>query len=759
MENKPANDMNRSPDRPIYRFHLLLPLLAFLVAAVAVRAVASGDLAGIRSWLRGKIGGHQPPAAAVVQEDSTNATNSPAATGSEPVPKELKPEPVHPLVARNVARRLPAMHLTRMPLNDEIASRALSLYLDKLDYDRTVFLASDIEEFRNESDKLDDAVKNGDLAFAFHVFATYKARLRNRTACVDDLLGKRFDFDVPETFTWKRKDAPWPATLEQWDDLWRLKIKNEIVSRIVSRKLQEEEAAAQTNAVPEAASTNVNAAFKAWENLSPEEFIRKRYHQQLLVVEDHDAEWVVQNYLSSFCQAYDPHTEYMSAASSEDFDIDMKLSLSGVGAVLAPEDGVPKVIRIIPGGPAERDGRLKPGDKIVAVAQGDGEPVDILHWPLTRAVRLIRGPRGTKVVLSVVPAADVSGRTIKLDLIREDVKLEEEAAKTEVRESVGANGRMWRLGLLRLPAFYADMRRKSGGDEELRSSAQDVRRILHDLVTNRVNGLILDLRDNGGGSLGEAVEMTGLFLEGSRQPVVQVKESWRVNGLVDPDPSIAFTGKVVVLINRQSASASEILAAALQDYGRAIMIGDSKTHGKGTVQTLVPVSDFDTSQGTLKVTAASFHRITGGSTQIKGVRADIVIPSALESLEIDEEFLPYPLPWSIIPAVPLTPVADLQGEIEALRARANGRMAADPRFAARLEQIRRLSAMQKTPAISLRLADRIELARTERTLMDLQGSDDPAEKKKQGGDLVEEEAQRILVDMLEWQPPTQAPTP
>ncbi len=743
-----------------FRFRLLLPLLAVLVAALGIRAMASGERVSLRSWLQRKLGADPPPATVVLPDATPAAPSAAAASGdAEPVIKELKPEPIHPLVARNVARRLPAMHLTRMPLNDVIATRALALYLDKLDYDRTVFLASDIEEFRNDTDKLADAVKNGDLSFAFRAFDVYKIRLRNRSAWVDDLLGKRVDFDVPETYAWKRKDAPWPATLEQWDDLWRRKIKNELVSRMVSRKLQAEEAASQTNSLPAEAATNVNAAFKAWESLSPEEFVRKRYHQQLLVVEDHDAEWVVQNYLSSFCQAYDPHTDYMSAAASEDFDIDMKLSLSGVGAVLAPEDGVPKVIRIIPGGPAERDGRLKPGDKIVAVAQGDGEPVDILHWPLSRAVRLIRGPRGTKVVLSVVPAADVSGRTVKLDLTREEVKLEEEAAKAEIHEAVGAQGRTWRLALVRLPAFYADMRRKNGGDEELRSSAQDVRKILHDLATNHVDGLLLDLRDNGGGALGEAVEMTGLFLEGPREPVVQVKESWRVNVLPDPDPSITFTGKVAVLINRQSASASEILAAALQDYGRAIMIGDSKTHGKGTVQTLAPVSDFDTSQGTIKVTAASFHRIGGGSTQIKGVRADIVIPSALECLEIDEEYLPYPLPWSVIPAVAFAPVDDLQPEIEALRARAETRMAADPRFAARLEQIRRLAAMQKAATISLRLADRIELARTERALMDLQTADDPATKKRQGSDLVEEEARRILVDMLEWTPATPKETP
>lgn len=719
---------------------LLLPLLVLLLAAAACHALASVRSVSLGEWLRRWFGPDPAPAAAPAVLPGAEA---------EPAPKTLAPEPVHPLVARNIARRLPALHLTRMPCDNRIAARALDLFLDRLDFDRTVFLASDIEEFRGSAESLDDALKKGDLAFAFQVFELFKTRLRNRTAFAESLLDRGFDLTVDESYAWKRKEAPWPATVEEWDTLWRLKIKNETLARIVTRRLQDEEAAARPETV---AATNVNAAFKDWEALSPEAFVRKRYHQQLLVVEDHDADWVVQNYLSAFCQAYDPHTDYLSPAATEDFDIDMKLSLSGVGAVLAPEDGVPKIIRIIPGGPAERDGRLQPGDKIVAVAQEDGEPVDVLHWPLTRAVRLIRGPRGTRVTLSVVPASDVSGRTVKIELVRDEVKLEEEAAKGEVREIAGTDGRAWRLGFLRLPAFYADMRSRNDGTETLRRCAQDVRQILADFATNGVQGLLLDLRDNGGGALGEAVEMSGLFLDGPQRPVVQVKESWRVKVLTDPDPGVLFTGPMAVLISRQSASASEILAAALQDYGRAILIGDSKTHGKGTVQSLAPVSDFDTSQGMLKVTAASFHRIGGGSTQLKGVKADIALPSALETLEIGEEFLPHPLPWSLIPAQPVDPVADLGPAIETLRARSAARLAADPRFAARIEQIRRLETLQKTAQISLRLEDRLDLARAERALLELQESD-PAdrESKKEGPRLIEEEALRILVDLIEIQ--------
>ncbi len=727
--------LGASPKRGRVLFRLFL-LLALLLAAAAFGA-------GMRHWFA-------PPAPLPPATVLTN-TPAPPADSATPEPKDLKPEPIHPLVARNIARRLPARHLTRLPFGDEIAARALSLFLDRLDYDRSVFLASDIEEFRGDADKLDDLLKKGDLDFAFRVFALFKTRLRDRTSFAEALLAKEMDLSVAESFSWKRKDAAWPATIEEWNDLWRRKIKNETLARSVSRSLQEEESAARTNVPPAAVATNENAAFKAWENLSPTEFVRKRYQQQLLIVEDHDAEWVVQNYFSAFCQAYDPHTDYLSPAAAEDFDIDMKLSLSGIGAVLAPEDGVPKIIRIIPGGPAERDGRLQPGDKIVAVAQENGEPVDVLHWPLPRAVRLIRGPRGTKVTLSVSPVSDVSGRTVKIELTRDEVKLEEEAAKAEVREAPGAGGRVWRLGILRLPAFYADMRRKNG-TEELRSCAQDARRILNDFATNGVSGLLLDLRDNGGGALGDAVELTGLFLKGMRQPVVQVKESWRVNVLTDPDPAIVFTGRVAVLINRQSASASEILAAALQDYGRAILIGDTKTHGKGTVQSLAPVSDFDNAQGTLKVTDHSFHRIGGGSTQLKGVKADIVLPSALDTLEIGEEFLPYPLPWSVIQAVPFTPVADLAPQIEWLQSRSAARLAASPRFTARIEQIRRLDAMQKSAVISLRLADRLDLARAERALLELQETDEAGGLKKEGASLIEEESLRILVDMLEYEP-------
>lgn len=669
--------------------------------------------------------------------------------------KILAPTPLQRLAARNVARRLPSLHITRAPLTEEIAARALEIFLERLDFDRTIFLSSDIEEFRGEIPRLVSSLKEGNLDFPFRVFELYKNRLRNRVHFVESLLHQPLDFSVPETYHWKRRHLPWPSTPAEWDDLWRGKVKNDVLARHVARMLQKEETArTASNAPPSATAASPEPPPDEWENLSPSEFVRKRYQQTLTIIEDHESEWVVQTYLSSFAQAYDPHTEYLSPEAQEDFDIDMKLSLSGVGAVLMPEDGFPKVVRIIPGGPAHVDGRLKAGDRIVAVAQGDEEPVDIFHWPLSRAVRLIRGPRGTKVVLSVIPAGDVSGRIVKIELIRDEVKLEEEAAKSEIHEVVSPDGRSRKIGIIRLPQFYADMRRRGKGEEEgeYRSCARDVRAILETMNSQAVAGLIFDLRNNGGGSLSEAVEMAGLFLEGPRRPVVQVKESWRVNTLVDPDPAIAFTGAVIVLVNRQSASASEIMAAALQDYGRALLVGDSKTHGKGTVQSLIPLSDIDPAQGSLKITIATFYRISGASTQLKGVQPDIVIPSPLEALEIGEEFLRNPLPWTVLPSLSYERVADLRPVLSNLAARSETRTSTDLRFAARTDQIKRIGEFHQKAEVPLTIEERLALARAERDLIEIQqgptDAEGPIRPGKAKADLVEEEAVRILSDLL-----------
>ncbi len=688
----------------------------------------------------------------------------------------LDPDPQAAVIARQFSRTMPRIHLSHQPLNESLATNAVNLFLSTLDYDRTFFTADDINEFRKEAEFQAVALQKGEVAFAFRVFERFKERVRNRVQYVNTLLDRGFDLTIKESYVWKRKEAAWAADEAAWNDLWRQKVKNEYVARVVSRRLTEEE---RTNAVSGVAHSNVvadvtqqapvavlkpegtNGLEKATEGealpealLSPEEFIRKRYAQYLTVLDDSDADFVLQRYFSAFSQAYDPHSEYMTPSSTEDFDIGMKLSLVGIGALLASEDGAARIERLIPGGPAERDGRLKAGDKIIAVAQGDKAPVDILHWPLYKAVRLIRGEKGTRVVLSVIPAAAISGgRVVKIDIIRDEVKLEEQEAKGDVTPVAGSNGTTNLIGVIRLPAFYADMRNRINGASEYKSSTRDVERLVIDMKAKGVQGIILDLRSNGGGSLAEAVEMTGLFLRAG--PVVQVRESRGIQVLSDPDPGVLYQGPMVVLVNRQSASASEILAAALQDYGRVVVVGDSKTHGKGTVQSWQNLDERNPRLGSLKVTTHSFYRVAGGSTQLKGVVPDIIIPSVLDVIEIGEEFLPNAMGWTVVNMAQYRPVADLSPWIGGLRQASEGRRAKDSRFAAQATIIRRIKNRMDSQEISLNLEDRLALAREEKGMEKLQaeamgeeGFAEDAPKKSKENDVVLSETERIMNDLI-----------
>jgi carboxyl-terminal processing protease len=672
-----------------------------------------------------------------------------APAGTEAAPSET---------ARLVARNLPRWHLTQRPLDDRSAADALDRFLAFLDYDRSYFLAPDIERFEHAVTNLDNQLLAGDVSFAYEVYDVLLARVSNRVAFVDALLERGFDLDREESYTWKRKDAEWPADEPAWDDLWRRKIKNQYIAHLVNRQM-----AGNTNGATSADGAMEAPAGEAEPieeteapsdlRLSPEEAIRKSYRQYLSMRDDNRAEWPVDRYLNAFAKAYDPHTDYMSASQTEDFEIGMKLSLVGIGARLTSEDGAAKIDQLIPGGPAEKDGRLKAGDKIIAVAQGDAEPVSILHWPLNKAVRLIRGEKNTRVVLSVIPASDPSGTAVvKIDLIRDEVKLEDQAAKASVREVPGADGQIRKLGVLILPDFYADVQPARGA--EPRSSAQDVRRLLQGLSTNRIDGLVLDLRNNGGGLLAEAVRMTGLFIE--RGPVVQVSDGRRSQVMSDSDPAVVYDKPLVVLVNRQTASASEILAGALQDYGRAIIVGDSKTHGKGTVQTLADLKAGQPALGKLKITTASFYRISGGSTQLRGITPDIVMPSSMDTLEIGEEFLPHALAWNRITPLTYRPVARLDELVPALRQRVEERRRGDPRYQTYLDLLGRLAERQKEPDVTLALEKRLEQARSEKELRDLLREKDAGQGDEQP-DIMLNETLQILSDAIILTTPATSP--
>jgi len=676
--------------------------------------------------------------------------------GSESAAAVVKktPLPIKRIAAR-VADRLPHIHLSRAAFDDSIATNALALFIDSIDFDRSYFLASDIEEFEQQATLLDDQIRAGDTSFANVVFQRFKERLIDRVAYANQLIDNGFDLTLEETYRWKRDKEPWVADEAEWNELWRRKIKNEYVGRVAmleatppEEELLEEVDNQTTNELAEATDEVEE------EVLSPEEFIRERYEQYQNVIEtNYDEENILQRYLSAFTHSYDPHSDYLSPRGVEDFDIHMSLSLVGIGAMLQSEDGAAKITKIIAGGPADQDGRLKAGDKIISVAQGDEPSVSILHWPLSKAVRLIRGEIDAKVVLTIIPAEDKTGtRTKKIDLLRAEVKLEEQAAKGKVYDTIGTNALPHRLGVVTVPEFYADFDAARRGDVNARRVSTDVRNILKSFSTNDVDGIIVDLRNDGGGSLPEAIDITGMFIP--LGPVVQVRESRGLSVLPDGDPSTIYSGPLVVLVNRISASASEIVAAALQDYGRAIIVGDSKTHGKGTVQTVQPLSRLSDNLGSLKVTTASFYRIAGGSTQMRGVIPDVILPSLFDTLEIGEEFLPNALPWTQVHSAYYRPWSpSVKPLLPQLKERSDQRMEDNSAFTTFLARRERIRERMETPEISLRLTDRVDEILAEQELEDLQTAmmpaetDDEDEKKEE--DPILDETLLILSDLVE----------
>ena len=704
-----------------------------------------------------------------------------------------------------VSGEMPYKHLNHLSFNNAIATNAMESFLNALDYDHSFFLASDVERFRKEAPSLDEQVKRGNLSFAFDVYSVLLDRISNRVDYVSTLLTNGFDVTIDESYQWRRKDQPWPADETAWDELWRKKIKNQYVSKLVAETLAEEKAAetntpsqslelpaVETNELadivvvdvpvadaeklelipPESTNTLGSTTNTPFQKLTPAESIIKEYSRYLDTFNDNDAHWLLSLYISSFVRAYDPHSDYMSQNNTEDFDISMKLSLVGIGALLSSEDGAAKVVRLIPGGPAEQDGRLQPGDKIIAVGQGNEEPVDIMHWPLSKSVRLIRGEKNTTVALHVIPASDFSGSTVKvIDIVRDEVKLEERAAKGHIKQlTTPETSNTSTVAVIEVPDFYADINNSS--DSNARSLTRDVRQIINDLsASNHLDGMVLDLRNNGGGSLPEAIDLTGLFIASG--PVVQVKNDYAIINLADTDPDIAYDGPLVVLVNRQSASASEIFAGALQDYGRALIVGDSKTHGKGTVQSLIPLRTYNPTLGSLKLTSASYYRIAGGSTQKKGVIPDIIIPSILDSMEIGEEYLPGALEWSMVDPAFYQEDPTIGAVIPTIRAQSELRRLDSERFQKYSKLLDYLAGQRKSDSISLQLEERLPMARKEAEMADFiveyspdgkeeappadeETSDDDAENSK-APDLILDETLNILLDLIEQTSPSIPP--
>ena len=696
----------------------------------------------------------------------------------------------YPRICRRFAQLVSARHLLQKPMDEVVSAQAWTNYIAMLDYDRSYFTQADIDSFEPHRLTMCKELNEGNLEFAISAFEVLRDRVAERTAYTKELLETNFDFSVEESYTWKRKDAPWCKDQAEQNELWRLRIKNEILSRIIARDYaasNKTETATNTlvsvtNALPAAtnallSATNSTSSVTNSVDLSPEAFVRKRYEQYNIIIQDSDAESLIQRYLNAFAAAYDPHSGYMAPAAVDDFNIDMNLTLAGIGATLQAEDGTAKIVEIMPGSPASRDTRdirLQKNDRIIGVGQGDGPVEDIVHQPLSKIVKRIRGPKGTKVVLQVISASDPSGSTTRLvDLIRDDIKLEEQAATGRVirvesklpkkadgksKNAVEGDDNTRAFGYVRLPTFYGSMT-TDYRDPNFRSCTVDIMKIVS-RMNPQVEGLVLDLRDNGGGSLREAVTLAGSFIR--MGPVVIVREVSNTSVLPDVDPAIGFRKPMVVLVNRTSASASEIVAAALQDYGRAVIIGDHMTHGKGSVQTVMPLLPADESYGSLRLTCATFHRINGGSTQLKGVASDIILPSTLEYLDIGEDKLPNAMPWTQVPPAQFRPVYGLAKLIPTLREKAMERLANDAEYQKHLRVVEHVRDVSERTSVPLCYKDRYALFEAEDKLNKAEGLDDEdesAEPKKEekdpddgiGSDIVLRASLDILADLVDMQ--------
>lgn len=670
-------------------------------------------------------------------------------------PKAVEPEPVYPEIARRVVTQLGATHLSGERFDDRLSAVAWTNLVDALDFDRTLLTQEDLRRLETQRGRIDDMLAEGDLSFGYDLMQLVRERLEARCDYAEEVLKEPnpFDFSKDEQFVWKRRKAERPANAEEQRALWRAALKNEWLALLLTKELDAEEA---KDAKPsEEEEKEEEPAYDEDEDLKlpVPEIIAKRYRTLRDAYREMDSETVLQRYLSAVANAYDPHTDYMSPMNFEDFNMEMNLTLCGIGATLRYDDGLVRVAELMPGAPAARDTReirLREGDRIIGVGQGDGPIEDIRHKPLSRTVRKIRGPKGSKVVLKVIPVSDKSGTRTKLvDLVRDEIKLEEQAVTGRVDRITLPGGDERRFGYVRIPTFYAGAVGGQGG-ADARSMTRDLLRYIQSFNADHVDGLVVDLRNNGGGSLLEALAMNALFVSG---PVVQVRDARTVQ-VLPGQGRVAFRKPMVVLVNRNSASASEIVASALQDYGRAIIIGDSKTHGKGTVQSVQGLGD-NTVYGANRITTACFYRLNGGTTQLRGVVPDLVIPSIYDALELGEDQLPGALPYTEIKPAYYAKTSDLAPFLPRLRANSERRLAKDPQYVAAKQLVDHVRKANAEKTVPLRLDTRRERMRAERAMQKLQDEalSGPAKAKKQGptveNDPVLREAFNVLADYIE----------
>jgi len=698
---------------------------------------------------------------------------------------DIKPQEHYGRIARKVASMLPTYHVTQQPLGEELSQRAWTNLVTMYDYSHAVFLKSDLDSFEPMRRRIGDALRSEDVSFVYDMHKVFVRRLEECVTYVTNLLETaEFDFSVQEDCQFDRKDAPWPATREERDELWRKRIKNEMLAQILSRELDDEEKAAGKK--PKSKSkkkggakkdkpveTNGVDAVDKPEPTPKENLVNKYRHYLAWVLTELDDEKVMERYLLATSMAYDPHSAYMAPMSKDDFDMDMNLSLCGVGAVLSQsmDDGALEIKEVMKGGPMAREGSIKEGDKIVGVGQGDGPIEDVVWKSMRKSIKKIRGKKDTKVVLEVTDKNGASRR--KVAIIRDEIKLEDQAATGRV-ERVVLNGVTNVMGYVKLPAFYGTMDKRPS-DPGYRSCSLDVAKWVAKFNDEGANGMVLDLRGNGGGSLREAVLLTALFVRPNPDqcPVVQIREKNQIFVLPTfPDqPTFAWRKPLIVMIDRHSASASEIVAGALQDTGRAVVVGDTQSHGKGTVQTVLPMGRPE--NGSMKITTARFYRINGSSTQVKGVASDIRLPSAIdERTDIGEDKLPNALPWSRVEPATFDMIWNMKDYVAQLKELSAARVAASHEWERRFQLVRICREASERKTVPLEREARKKMMKEDRDILDEadgmdgmdeteadESKDEKSDEEAWKNDIVLTETLNILSDLVRLTNGAEAPAP
>ena len=666
------------------------------------------------------------------------SAQAPAGTSVLP-PGTLGPTDMQRATARKVGRILEEAHYSRASLDERMSEVVYHRYLEFLDGQRSYFLASDIEEFNAYGKQFGDMIRTGSIDPAYLIFARFQQRNRERLQHALALLKTEPDFTVNESFEFDRTHTPWPADAATMDELWRKRVKNDALSLML--------------------------AGKQWPDAA--EVLRKRYERVLKRVDQVTSEDVFEGLMNSYARAFDPHSSYFSPRSSEEYRIQMSLNYEGIGASLQIVDDYVTIMNVLEGGPAAMAGTLTTNDRITGVGQGhDGPFTDVIGWRLDDVVQLIRGKAGTTVRLQVLPAGAAPGSPEKVtEFVRNKVTLEAQAAHKEVK-TVARNGRTLKIGVITVPGFYQDIAAQNAGDENYRSTTHDVLKLLRDLKSENVDGLLVDLRGDGGGYLPEATALTGLFI--NHGPVVQLRDTaGRLEVLDDPEPAPAYDGPLAVLVDRLSASASEIFAGAIQDYHRGIILGQT-TFGKGTVQNLVPLDRWSQKpvNGQLTVTIGKFYRVTGESTQHRGVEPDVPLASPLDTKEVGESALESALPWDRIAGVPfrVSTASAAVPPVAALATEEDARAQRDPDYRWLLSDIAAIDSVRGQHSVSLNLkARREERARIDAERLTRENSRRAAKNlpplksveelektkdKDEAADVVLEQATQVMADMV-----------